>query len=422
MWPPLLFLDPENARAGLQYRFDRQEGAHNKSTSCSSAAKRGSAFPYCPPGYEPPVDGLMFPWESAATGHEVQSTMGACGPWCMYEQHVSGDIALAVRQYWYATHDRDWLASTGWPLVKGVASFYAARVVEGTGGRYSFPEVMGPDEFHSQVNNSAYTNAVCKLVLAFGVEAAAVLNKTVPPSWGMIAADSGLQIPLSATVPNMPRATGGYHPEYDGFNGGVVKQADTIMLSFPLGVEMKPATLANDLSVYTAVTTQDGPAMTWAVFAVGWMEVAMQPGSSWSGNFSRAAHFFDRGYANVQLPFNVWRETPSGGAVNFITGAGGFLQSALFGSSGMRLIADRLTFNPPPPAASGATMVGTTFQYRGSKLSRRVTDASVTTMLVDAGSTTLTLHDDVAGAAHPLAVGRPVTLPRGRASITSSAN
>jgi hypothetical protein len=50
------------------------------------------------------------------------------------------------------------------------------------------------------------------------------------------------------------------------------------------------------------------------------MEVAMQPGNSWSGNFSRAIHFFNRGYANVHKPFNVWRETPTGGAVNFITG------------------------------------------------------------------------------------------------------
>ena len=50
-----------------------------------------------------------------------------------------------------------------------------------------------------------------------------------------------------------------------------------------------------------------------------------QPGNQWSGNFSNAVHFYKRGFANVQLPFNVWRETPGGGAVNFITGAGGFL-------------------------------------------------------------------------------------------------
>ena len=134
------------------------------------------------------------------------------------------------------------------------------------------------------------------------------------------------------------------------------------MLSYPFGVKMAPEVLANDLSVCkqliyalycsvligrvfvssiaahmhvamllrctvrrdasldTEITSQSGPAMTWAIFAIGWMEVSLQPGNQWSGNYSRAIHFFQRGYANVQKPFNVWRETPSGGAVNFITG------------------------------------------------------------------------------------------------------
>ena len=33
----------------------------------------------------------------------------------------------------------------------------------------------------------------------------------------------------------------------------------------------------------------------------------------------------------------VWTETPTGGANNFITGVGGFLQTALFGYPGLRL-------------------------------------------------------------------------------------
>ena len=41
--------------------------------------------------------------------------------------------------------------------------------------------------------------------------------------------------------------------------------------------------------------------MTWAIFAIDWMEVALQPGNAWTGNFSRATAFFRRGYANVQV-------------------------------------------------------------------------------------------------------------------------
>jgi protein-glucosylgalactosylhydroxylysine glucosidase len=281
---------------------------------------------------------------------------------------------------------------------------------------------MGPDEYAWPVNDSAYTNYVTKLALEFGVEAGAALGEEVPPQWAEQAA--GVHIPFSDTVPGHPEMEGGYHPENAAFHGGTtVKQADTVMLAFPLGMEMAPSVLANDLAFYTEVTDQNGPAMTWAIFAIDWMEVALQAGNPWTGNFSLAAHYFNRGYANVQLPFNVWRETPGGGAVNFITGAGGFLQQAIFGSSGMRITKSGLTFNPPPPAASGgqASMMGVrSFHYLGSTLSRQVRDASVTTLLLQAGPHPLVLVDAASGKVTPLVVGVLLTHPRTQATITTA--
>ena len=55
-----------------------------------------------------------------------------------------------------------------------------------------------------------------------------------------------------------------------------------------------------------------GLAMTWSMFAVGWIN---------AGDFNRSAGHFQRGYAPVHPPFNVWTESPNGGGtVNFITG------------------------------------------------------------------------------------------------------
>ena len=130
---------------------------------------------------------------------DVQTTHGECGPWCRLEQHVSGDIAFAVQQYYHASGDVEWLRSIGWPLVHGVAQFYAARVEKtsnsssggGSGGaasRYEYFGVMGPDEFQWPVNNSALTNNVVKVTLAFAIEAAKVLGLTVPPEWADIVA------------------------------------------------------------------------------------------------------------------------------------------------------------------------------------------------------------------------------------------
>lgn len=47
------------------------------------------------------------------------------------------------------------------------------------------------------------------------------------------------------------------------FPGRQVKQADAVMLSFPLGLAMSPEVRRNDLEAYEPVTDPRGPAMTW---------------------------------------------------------------------------------------------------------------------------------------------------------------
>jgi hypothetical protein len=104
--------------------------------------------------------------------------------------------------------------------------------------------------------------------------------------------------------------------EYEGFPKNPskprVKQGDTILLSYPLGVNMSNELLSNDLTFYDPITDPEGPAMTWSMFAVGWIN---------AGDFTRSSAHFQRGFAPVHLPFNVWTESPNGGGtVNFITG------------------------------------------------------------------------------------------------------
>ena len=97
--------------------------------------------------------------------------------WGEYEQHISGDIVLAARQYWYATADKEWLTAIGFPLAKGVADFYKVRAakraykvttVGSVGGpHYDLNGMMGPDEFAYPVNNSAYCKLQSKCQLLF---------------------------------------------------------------------------------------------------------------------------------------------------------------------------------------------------------------------------------------------------------------
>jgi len=121
----------------------------------------------------------------------------------------------------------------------------------------------------------------------------------------------------------------------------------------------------------------------------------------------------------IWQPFNVWTETPHGGTVNFITGAGGFLQSTVFGTSGLRIassLAGGLTFSPPPPMATGtaATRISLgSFYFRGSRLRQDVTENSTTYTLLSSSVNAPQLSiSSENGLNEVMEVGKPVRLER----------
>jgi trehalose/maltose hydrolase-like predicted phosphorylase len=110
MYPPLLYFHPTISKSLIQYRFNRIDGAKRKAQS-----------------YSPPWGGMMFPWESAFTGVETCPTFAATG---LREDHISGDIALGIWQEYLMRRDVDWLRSTGYPMLEGIAGKYNCDLVE----------------------------------------------------------------------------------------------------------------------------------------------------------------------------------------------------------------------------------------------------------------------------------------------------
>lgn len=107
----------------------------------------------------------------------------------------------------------------------------------------------------------------------------------------------------------------------------------------------------------------DGPAMTWAIHTIGFLDLK---------DTTSAAKIFERSYSlYTREPFKVWTEAMPGvedAAGNFITGAGGFLQSIINGYGGVRLHFNNLTitnFFVPPESTSldfkGITYLGNRF-------------------------------------------------------------
>lgn len=90
----------------------------------------------------------------------------------------------------------------------------------------------------------------------------------------------------------------------------------------------------------------------------------------------------------------MWTENADGtGAVNFITGMGGFLQSLLFGYGGFRLRPDRIDFHGRLlPSTSSFNITG--LDYLGGSIDFYFTKDTTTVRLTKAAELTLTIKYD----------------------------
>lgn len=162
-----------------------------------------------------------------------------------------------------------------------------------------------------------------------------------------------------------------------------------------------------DLEYYAARTDEGGPAMTWGMHALGFLEL---------GDAALAASNFNRSFANAQQPFYVWTETPTGGAVNFLTGVGGFLQTALFGLAGIRIWGDHLALDPSLVEGMTSVLVRG-LHYRGTTFEVAYGETSMTLTVKDGSTLLLT---ESSGKAQHIAVGNSVTVSRGKAQLQAA--
>jgi trehalose/maltose hydrolase-like predicted phosphorylase len=329
MYPSLLATEPALARESLEYRYDRLGAAR------ANARKTG-------------WKGARFPWESALRGTEETPAFADTGK---LEIHVNADISLAVHQYWLATGDRHWLASRGWPILRGIADYYASRVTKNPDGSYSIRDVIPPDEYAEGVDDSVYTNISAAQALRFARSAARVLHRPADPRWTRIA--SGLRVLFDEGQ--------GIHPEYAGYPGDAVKQADVTLLSYPWEHPQPRRVTRADLEYYVPRTDPGGPSMTDAIHSIVTSELGI-PGCAAFSYTRRSVDPF------VRPPYQQFAEARSGGAFTFTTGAGGFLQEFLFGYTGFRWRQDGVWLDPSlPPQLTGVR--ASALHWRGRTLS-----------------------------------------------------
>lgn len=326
MYPSLLAQHPDIAVGANTYRQRLLPGAR------ANAATTG-------------WQGARFPWESASKGDEQTPTWADTG---LYEIHITADVALAQWQYYQATGDKQWLATKAWPVLEGAAQFWTSRVTPNGSGGYDIDDVIAADEYAVRVDDNAYTNVAAATALRIATQAAQVLGKTPDPRWATIA--DGIVVPFDPTL--------GIHPEYAGYSGQTIKQADVVMLQYPWRYPMPDSVAQADLDYYVPRTDVGGPSMTDAIHAIDTAELGT-PGCATYTFLKRSVDPFTR------APFDQFSETRGGGAFTFTTGAGGFLQEFLYGFTGMRWSADAVQLDPMlPPQLPGVELTGLAWQGR----------------------------------------------------------
>ena len=302
MYPSLLAQHPDLAAGMNAYRFNRLSEAQQHATATGFA-------------------GARFPWESALDGTEQIPPPVSTNSEGLFEQHITADIALAQWQYYLVTGNKMWLATQGWPVIQGAAEFWASHAKPAANGSYHIDGVTDPDEENPNVNDAAFTNAGAKTTLQDAVAAAQALGQTAPAAWSQVAA--GLSIPTAVK--------GGkrIHPEYSGYGGQLVKQADVTLLQYPWQLPMSSSVAQNDINYYVPRTDPGGPSMSDAVNEIDSSKLGT-PGCS-------AYVYTQRSYQPfIRDVFHQFSETKTGGAFTFMTGIGGFLQEFLYGYSGLR--------------------------------------------------------------------------------------
>ena len=352
MLPFYILTQPDTAKALLRYRHHTLDGARANSREYGTG-------------------GARYAWESADTGREECPKFTADGAnrfWTREEEiHVSADVAYGIVRYVEATGDTAFLHDVGAEILFETSRFWVDRVVPAADGAgYELRQVMGPDEFHSHIDNNAFTNRLAQWHLTQAVTLYDELRDRHPrrsprssrgSAWspkerdrwqevadglvgaryrdGVIEQFTGYferdDVPIAEwDENNMPRYPKGYH-HFNCENTQLLKQPDVVMLMYLLPDEFSAEVKKANFEYYEARTLHKS-SLSPSIHAIIGIEV---------GDTTRAVQYFERS-AFVDLTDNQGN-TAEG---MHIASAGGTWQILVNGFGGLRILGGRVTLTP----------------------------------------------------------------------------
>lgn len=173
MFPFFLHTYPEKAVELMRYRIKTLDGARRKAQTESVGFR-----------------GAFYAWESQETGDDACTYFNIGDPvtgrnlrthFRDKQVHISGDIAIAMWEYFKLTGDDSLLLEGGAEVILECARFYFSYAYFNKNKhRYEILDVIGPDEYHERVNNNAFTSQVAKATFEIANATVAYLKKKHP--------------------------------------------------------------------------------------------------------------------------------------------------------------------------------------------------------------------------------------------------
>jgi trehalose/maltose hydrolase-like predicted phosphorylase len=356
--PFFVYTHPPSARALLMYRYHTLPAARDNARAM---------------GYR----GALYAWESTDTGVDVTPSFvyNSAGERLeiltgLLEHHISADVAYAIWQYWRTTQDEAFILDAGAEMLLEIARFWASRAERGEDGRYHIMTVIGPDEFHENANDNAYTNLMAQWVLWRGLETVEWLRTHHPDRWRTLSVRIGFEEAELATWEEVAEGlVGNFDPEtklfeqHSGYfdleyidlrdleprtksvdailgwsrltQSQIIKQADVIMLLFLLGDDFPREVHEANFRFYEPRTTHDS-SLSPSFHALA---------AARSGDLETAKRYFERA-ANLDLDF-AHGVTAAGGV--HIAALGGMWHALVFGFGGMFVEDEGPRFEPQVP-------------------------------------------------------------------------
>jgi protein-glucosylgalactosylhydroxylysine glucosidase len=306
VFPALLLLHPERAKPIVMFRHRTMQPARER------AMQYGAK-------------GTMYPWEADPQTGVDNTPHFAYGVY--REIHVNADIAIAQWQYYLASGDKDWLKHYGWPVIREIAQFWTSRVTyDKTADRYEIMHVTSPDEAYDDVPNDTFTNAAARKALQIAIEAARTVGEPADPQWSQIAGK--MYIPfLDKEQRHLDFDQSVPHDKITWMGSSLV------WLMYPnLDLPMSETVRRNDFDFQLhelKVHGDDPNEMMMVMLAVGASEL---------GDAKTVGGWIERNLVGfLKPPFNVRTETVANNAGYILATSSGFLQSMIYGLTGLRI-------------------------------------------------------------------------------------